>query len=61
MQSSYTEGHFLESALLSVGNDIHLKFAKGESTALILDLSVAFDMIAYNILLHRLSSYFGLG
>ena len=61
-QSAYREGHSTESALLSVSNDIHLNFAKGESTALILlDLSAAFDTIDHSILLHRLSSCFGIG
>ena len=54
--------HVFPTALLSVGNDIHLNFAKGESTALLLlDLSAAFDTIDHNILLHQLSSCFGLG
>ena len=61
-QSAYREGHSTESALLSVGNDIRLNLAKGESTALVLlDLSAAFDTIDHTILLHRLSSCFGFG
>ena len=43
-QSAYRKGHSTESALLSVGNDVQLNLAKGESTALVLlDLSAAFD------------------
>ena len=60
-QSAYREGHSTESALLSVGNDINLNLAKGESTALVLlDLSAAFDTIDHNILLGRVSNYFGI-
>mgnify|MGYP003953543213 CR=1 FL=1 len=59
-QSAYREGHSTESALLSVGNDINLNLAKGESTAMVLlDLSAAFDTIDHNILLSRLYDYFG--
>jgi hypothetical protein len=61
MQSAYREGHSTESALLSVGNGIHLDLAKGECTALVLlDLSAAFDTIDHSILINRLSSLFGI-
>ena len=61
MQSAYREGHSTESALLSVGNEIHLDLAKGKCTALVLlDLSAAFDTIDHSILINRLSSLFGI-
>ena len=42
-QSIYKIGHSTESALLSIKNDVHLAFAKGEATAVILlDQSAAF-------------------
>ena len=45
-QSAYKLGHSTESALLSIKNDVHLAFAKGEATAVILlDQSAVFDTI----------------
>ena len=35
-QSAYKLGHSTESALLSIKNDVHLAFAKGETTAVVL-------------------------
>ena len=59
-QSAYKLGHSTESALLSIKNDVHLAFAKGETTAVILlDQSTAFDIIDHNMLLDSLSSWFG--
>ena len=61
-QSAYRPGHSTESALLRVKNDIHMSMAKGNVAALVLlDLSAAFDTIDHQILLHRLSAWFGLG
>ena len=41
-------------------NDLHLAFAKGEATAVVLlDQSAAFDTIEYDMLLDCLSSWFG--
>ena len=59
-QSAYKLGHSTESALLSIKNDVHLAFAKGEATAVILlDQSAAFDTIDHDTLLNSLSSWFG--
>ena len=52
--------HSTESALLSIKNDVHLAFAKGEATAVVLlDQSAAFDTIDHDMLLDSLSSWFG--
>ena len=59
-QSAYKLGHSTKSALLSIKNDVHLAFAKGEATAVILlDQSAAFDTIDHDTLLDSLSSWFG--
>ena len=59
-QSAYKLGHSTESALLSIKNDVHLAFAKGEATAIVLlDQSAAFDTIDHDTLLDSLSSWFG--
>ena len=59
-QSAYKLGQSTESALLSIKNDVHLAFAKGEATAVVLlDQSAAFDTIDHDTLLNSLSSWFG--
>ena len=59
-QSAYKLGHSTESALLSIKNDVHLAFAKGEATAVVLlDQSAAFDTIDHDTLLNSLNSWFG--
>ena len=51
-QSAYKLGHSTESALLSIKNNVHLAFAKGEATAVILlDQSAVFDTIDHDTLL----------
>ena len=61
-QSAYKPGHYTETALLSIKNEVHLSLARSEPTALVLlDLSAAFDTIDHNILLGYLKSLFGLG
>ena len=61
-QSAYKPGHSTETALLCIKNDIHMSLAEGMPTALVLlDLSAAFDTISHDILLNRLSSWFGFG
>ena len=60
-ESAYKLGHSTESALLSIKNDVHLAFAKGEATAVVLlDQSAAFDTIDHDTLLDSLSSWFGI-
>ena len=57
---SYKLGHSTESALLSIKNDVHLAFAKGEATAVVLlDQSPVFDTIDHDTLLDSLGSWFG--
>ena len=52
----------METALLSVQDDILAAMENGEVTALtLLDLSAAFDTIDHQILLNRLTEWFGLG
>jgi len=58
-QSAFTAYHSTESALLSVHD--HIIKAHQTITALcLLDHSAAFDTIDHSILIHRLSSWFGL-
>ena len=59
-QSAYKLGHSTESVLLSIKNDVHLAFAKGEATAVVLlDQSAAFDTIDHDTLLDSLNAWFG--
>ena len=58
----YQSGHSMETALLSIKNDIHLSLSLGEATALILlDLLAAFDTIDHSTLLSCLLDWFGVG
>ena len=53
--SQHMSGHSMETALLSVKNDIHLSLSQGEATALVLlDISAAFDTIDHSTLLSSL-------
>ena len=59
-QSAYKSGHSMETALLSIKNDIHLSLSRGEATALVLlDLSATFDTIDHTTLLSCLLDWFG--
>ena len=61
-QSAYKSGHSIETALLSIKNDIHLSLSLGEATALVLlDLSTAFDTIDHSTLLSCLLDCFSVG
>ena len=52
----------METALLSIKNDIHLSLSCGEATALVLlDLSAAFDTIDHSTLLNCLLDWFSVG
>jgi len=60
-QSAYTKFCSTETTLLSVQNHVIKAMAKQQVTGLcLLDLSAAFDTIDHNILLHRLSTWFGI-
>ena len=60
-QSAYKAGHSTETALLYIQNDILSAQDRGELTALaLLDLSAAFDTIDHNLLLGRLTEWFGI-
>ena len=60
-QSAYRPSYSTESALLRIQNDLLLAIDQQKVSALVLlDLSAAFDTIDHNILLTRLSSYFGI-
>ena len=59
-QSAYKLSHSTDSALLSIKNNVHLAFAKGEATVVVLlDQAAAFDAIDHDMLLDSLSSWFG--
>ena len=57
-QSAYCKFYFSETALLRVQNNFLVSLDSGHFTALLLDLSAAFDAIDHNILLHRLKHWF---
>jgi len=60
-QSAYTKFHSTESTLLSLHDHIIKAMSHQKITALcLLDLSAAFDTIDHSILVHRLSTWFGL-
>ena len=60
-QSAYRPGHYTETALLNIVNDLLLSLDDGNISLLAsLDLSAAFDTIDHNILLHRLQHDFDL-
>ena len=60
-QSAYSKFHSTESTLLAIHDFIIKSMSNQKVTALcLLDLSAAFDTIDHSILIHRLSSWFGL-
>ena len=60
LQSAYKCGNSTETALLYIQNDILSAQDRGELTALsLLDLSAAFDRIDHDLLLSRLTEWFG--
>ena len=60
-QSAYREGHFTETDLQRVYNDISLALDKGEEAILMLvDYSAAFDTINHDMLIQRFSHKYGI-
>ena len=60
-QSAYTKHHSTETVLLSLFDSLITAIGNQQASCLcLLDLSAAFDTIDHNILLHRLSSWFGI-
>ena len=60
-QSAYRTGHSVETALVSVNDDVMMTLDSGRSVLLILlDLSSAFDTIDHEILINTLSTYYGI-
>ena len=60
-QSTSKEFHSTETALLKVHNDVTLNINKGKVTALtLLDMSGTFDNTDHNILIKRLSLWYGI-
>ena len=60
-QSAYTRYHSTETALLAVHDSLIRAIAHQQVTCLcLLDLSAAFDIIDHNILIRRLSTWFGI-
>ena len=61
-QSAYRKGHSTETAVLKVFSVIVDDMDKGKFVLLsLLDLSAAFDTVDHDILLHKMSTSFGVG
>ena len=61
LQSAYKQFHSTETALLKVHNDVTLNMDKGRVITLtLLDLSADFYTIDHNILIKRLSMWYGI-
>ena len=61
LQSAYKQFHSTETALLKVHNDISLNIDNGKVTALTsLDLSATFEPVDQDILITRLSVWYGI-
>ena len=59
-QSTSRKFYSSKTAILRIQNDILVSLDSGHSTALLLDLSAAFDTIDHNILLHRFKTLVGI-
>lgn len=60
-QSAYKPGHSTETALVKLHSDICMAMDRQQVTLMVMiDLSAAFDTIDHHILLHRLTSRFGI-
>ena len=52
IQSTYKHGHLIETALLSIKDEVHLALARGEAAAVVLlDQSAAFKTIDHSTLI----------
>ena len=61
LESAYRQNHSTETTLIKVKKDLLMNMDKGHVTLLVLlDLSIAFDMVDHTILLQRLQSLLGL-
>ena len=61
LQSAYRSGHSTETALVNVISDIIDAADENKVTLLgLLDMSAAFDIVDFQILLHRLKVSYGL-
>ena len=61
LQSAFKRGNSIETALLYIQNDFLSAQDRGELTALsLLDLSAVFDTIDHDLLLSRLTEWFGI-
>ena len=59
-QSAYRRGHFMETTLLKVKTDLLKAMDNKKVTCLVLlDLSVAFDMVSHDLLLNWIKYRFG--
>ena len=62
LQSAYTKLYSTETTLILVHDELIQAMDKQKVTGLVLlDRSTAFDTIDQSILLHRLSTWFGIG
>ena len=60
-QSAYRKGYSCETALLKLTNDILWSMERGKCTAMVcIDLSAAFDLVSFNILINVLECEFGI-
>ena len=60
-QSAHKAYHSIETALLTITNDILLSLDRRDNVfLLLLDLSAAFDLVDHSLLLSRLNNSFGI-
>ena len=59
-QSAYTKFYFIETTLLSLYDHLSNAISKQQVSCLFLDLSAAFDTLDHSILLHHISTWYGI-